>query len=639
MSGLTMYKQVGEPAAPDADNKVVFYVDDTGNPAVKYADGSTAKVLRDGDAFTTSEKPLLTYVATGYEGNDITVLIANYDDYMSGVEFGVKTQGGSASISKGTIVWTLPQLDVAGQVTLEVTAREFGKATSTSTATVDVELIPFNVSGLNITGLLEGAVDVKETPAVTAEIPVPSDGSYHHISSSWYVSEDGTKGNAVVKSEDDTVNLNSWTIPKGMSVGTDYKLWREVKIGNGELVFNLVSDKVTFTTAAQFNPWLGYNGTLNGQVVITNSGQTNLQRVVLMDDLNGLTVFSEPDNSDKSMLVPVSRTNILSNIWPPASEQPLGTELGTNNIIRKVSDTLAVCYHSYGNVNPKDGLVRFISRSSPIANDWVVSSPIPVNSGDSAYLYEVCVISETHLLCMYQFANDKNLYFKAVTRTSSATSDWTVGAQQTLVGNVYGSNASVAAVAVDELTFAFGFHTYETSGYKGKLLFATRPDTSSTTWTAGAVQNTADDYSVMHGVLLLNDTTVLCVDREDASTYVGRLVPFTRPDNTSNVWTRQPQIPLSNQKMSWSSLVKVREDTLLIAFQNNTSTPSYAVQTQVILKTGEGNLDWTAQDPVITQAKTTARMFMDAHGDTVLCAIVENQDTDQQGQLIPVIAA
>jgi hypothetical protein len=417
-----MYKQVGEPAAPDADNKVVFYVDETGNPAVKYADGSTDKVLRDGDAFTTSEKPVLTYLATGYEGNDITVLIANHDDYMSGVEFGVKAQGGTAVLSGGKVVWSLPQMDVAGDVTLEVTAREFGKATSTSTATVHVDLIPFNVAGLNITAPAAGAIDVKETADVTAGTPVASDPAYNHISTSWYVSPDGTKANAVASSIDDAINLNSWTITKGMAVATEYKLWREVKMGNGTNVFNIVSDKVTFTTADSFNPWPErVDGTLDGAVQALWDYDVREMDVAQLSETEALVFVYKW--ATQGVILRMTKASAEANVWNFAEELIVEADGGISapRITKIDGNTAALVYGD--NTNSYKATVGIIKRTNNTSAFSVDMLPA-FGTGNLTSAADIVVISELEFLvfAVDNTAGTRGLTMTPFTRNSTAES-------------------------------------------------------------------------------------------------------------------------------------------------------------------------------------------------------------------------
>ena len=615
---ITFHKEDGAAVAvPDADNKVTFFVDETGNPAVKHADGSSSKVLIDGDAFTTSDKPVLTYVANGYEGTDITVLIANYEDYMSGVEFGVKPQGGIAVLTGGTIIWSLPQMDVAGPVTLDVTAREFGKATSTSTATVNVDLIPFNTDGLDIISPTEGAVDVKETAPVTAGTPSASDPAYNHVSTSWYVSPDGSKVNAVAKSIDDTINLNSWTIAKGMAEGTDYKLWREIKMSNGEQVFTLISDKVSFTSADTFNPWPELDITLSGLLQQLNTVEGNYVTVSAADSQNVLIGY-QGDSSSLHFLsgqrAEGANTMAFSNVTP--------LQAGSSDNIESVClDELHGAFTYW-----KDMALRIaaVGRASSGANSWAVDydSELITTSGiqgphhtfkvdELSFMLIYCTLTETR--CAYvtkstvggtysvvsdiQIMNSSTTTFSGVAlnpenavvflKQSSSTgpgtagtpfvihlqralggTSWTPGDPSPIAGAI--NPAFVAACKISETEAGFWFH--DNPGERGLFIVGTKDSATATSFTFG---DPAYYKPAENRVGYVGEAVSPNPDTVAAATWIAvdhrSIIVFTRPAS-GTVWEEHPHVIVYPDSYTTTFDMDMLDENALVIIDRDATT-------------------------------------------------------------------
>ncbi|WP_415718282.1 hypothetical protein [Maridesulfovibrio sp.] len=563
---ITFHKEDGAAVAvPDADNKVTFFVDETGNPAVKHADGSSSKVLIDGDAFTTSEKPLLTYVANGYEGTDITVLIANYDDYMSGVEFGFKPQGGTIAVNEGTIIWTLPQLDVAGQLTLDVTAREFGKATSTSTATVDVALIPFNVAGLGITSPANDAVGVKETADVTADSPVSSDPAYNHISTSWYVSPDGTKANAVAKSVDDAINLNSWKIPKGMAEGTVYKLWREIKMSNGETVFTLVSDKVSFTTIAKFNAWLYWDGAGDGaSTTVETSIQIDEYILLIISATEVLSLAVSNTGAEGVRLKRLSRESEVSNLLTVdnAITVVAGTATNVCGVVIDENNIMVGYRNSTGH-----GRFKIVSKTGGV---WTAGDEQTLTDTSFSNPHLILVDANT-ILCTFEEATTSNIYVISITGSGAS---WTAGIEDFVVGYVLNKVALVRATAGEAL-----------------LLYGSSVggDTRGIPLTGSGASWSANNYFVIDAVTaasdidadMLSDGTVVCFSRDADG--LGSRINFLSKNGS---WTVTDTVNVPNAtSVAHHHIATVTDEAMLVSYNTSPAQDGYIT---VITKTDEG---------------------------------------------------
>ncbi len=629
---ITFHKEAGAAVAvPDADNKVTFFVDETGNPAVKHADGSSSKVLIDGDAFTTSEKPVLTYVANGYEGTDITVLIANYDDYMSGVEFGFKPQGGTIAVNKGAIIWTLPQLDVAGQVTLDVTAREFGKATSTSTATVDVALIPFNVAGLGITSPANDAVGVKETADVTADTPVSSDPAYNHISTSWYVSPDGTKANAVAKSVDDAINLNSWKIAKGMVEGTVYKLWREIKMSNGETVFTLVSDKISFTSAEAFNVWKDYTATLDSQI---NSFLADLPynlSLCKVSDTCFLTAFRLGSGLTLKCAA-LTRASAEAADFTAATPFDVSPVDVNNNGLSALAPMGLNSVLAFFDPEPNlDAAVacRLLAKGATEA-DWAVSgSGIPLSS--YGYIGDVKAAegNELGVPCIYKEERALNTYAAVVsdiTRPSNTSNVLTKN--ELFVGTENNPmNTAIVGMSENEIIFAY---SYGGPPFNVKLYSLSRADSSSAWGDAQLItsyESLAQSSQYLELVKMSADRFVLSYYEGDLSDDRVRGKVFNRVGGT---WTAGNEfLTKAGNDAVRPVLASPNEETVVVVYGTSNA------QAEVMVYDGT---DWWTGDPVTVFDSNTGQKAMRVDNQNSLALFFTKNLSPAAGNFKKIIA-
>lgn len=82
---------------------------------------------------------------------------------------------------------------------------------------------PWFVSKPVITSPSDGVIDVDETPIITTSVFNDNDGSDTHASTDWQIASDSGFSTIVVQSDNDSSNLESWTVPSGnLSVDTIY---------------------------------------------------------------------------------------------------------------------------------------------------------------------------------------------------------------------------------------------------------------------------------------------------------------------------------------------------------------------------------------------------------------------------------
>lgn len=628
MSGITLYTQEAEPATPDAPNKVVLFINDTGNPAVKYNDGTSAALLRDGDAYSTSVKPVLTYNATGYEGNDIVVTIANFNDYAPGVTFGLTPQDGSAAIDGDTITWTLPDVDVESDYTLDVTAREIGKATSTSTATVTVQLIPFTVTGLDITDPVDGAIDIVDNHVVTAGTPVASDPAYNHVSTSWYVMDGAT---VVASSIDDLVNKNSWQIPAELSVSTSYTVYRRVKMSNGTLIFNIKSAVNGFTTADTFNGWLDFDDTSSSTIATFLSDLPyNLSATKITDTCS--LASCRVGAALTQVGVALTRASAAAIDFTAASPFNVSTVNVNNNglsSVTRLTNDWALFFY-----DPDTGLdsavaVRAVAKGATEA-DWAASGS-GITLSDFGYTTNVQA-SELNTLgsgCIYKDERSAGVIRIVVSEISRPTSSSDVlSKDEIFVGSESNSDkTAIMSMSENEIIFAY---SYGGPPFAVKLYSATRPDSGSAWGTAQLLTS----YESLTNAPQYLELTKMSADRFVLSYYEGDLADdrvrgkvFNRVGET---WTAGNEfLTTSGSDAVRPKLTAPREDTVLIAY--GTSNISLEVHTY-------DGTDWTPGTAVQVFDGTTGQKDLVFLSENQVLAVFQKTTAPAQGDMKTLVA-
>lgn len=179
--------------------------------------------------------PTLSGLTSLYQGQLTTYQITNYDSstaYTASVDVGVLVNlTGDTLTYQAPAVNTLVTLTVNGRsVPVQVTDPWPLKPTVVATTTGTVS---------SATGIATGSAFAMIGGAAT------------HRQSDWQLASDANFTNLILTTQDDTINLTSWS-PRNLSFSTTYYVRARYRASN--LLYSEWSDAVQFTTAANYTP-------------------------------------------------------------------------------------------------------------------------------------------------------------------------------------------------------------------------------------------------------------------------------------------------------------------------------------------------------------------------------------------------
>lgn len=567
MSQIILRDTLVNPIAPTEANQKILFLDSNGRLNAKFSDDTVEKYMVLGEEPPAVVKPQLVGAATSYVNNDIVVTIVNYFEYAVGATWVVEIEGGTYTRVDDKITWHLPDLSVAGD--LKMTVRVGMWVYASSIFTTNVQLNPFTFSGLDVVTPATGAVDIKETPDVVANTATASDGTYLHISTDWYVSTDAAGSNIVASSLDDTVNKNTWKIPKGMTEDTVNYIWRRVKFSNGVLSFYGIGNKNSFTTSDTFNPWPEWDGTLDGAEIDISSGISN-PSICTVDETNAILFYIDTVNSGRAIATPINRA-VGSNIWTKGTDIIVSTSSCGDTSITAIDSTTVLCSFKDITDSNKSKIVC-IHRSSPEVTDWSKENELPTSTDSTSYS-NISRLSDTRAIIIY--GSGASPYYGTlveVQRVSTSTNIWTTGASKPLGAfrvdwtNVEGLGENSAMLVYKNAVSGFG-----------KAVFAHRPDTS-TAWTLEAEIPLSSTESSNGRTFLskIDDTHVAVLSQKDGYPYRCEAVTLSRSSDASNVWGHGTPKTLSLSAYP-SGLAMVLGNNVLCAYTTIGAIASYAV--------------------------------------------------------------
>ncbi|WP_320008457.1 hypothetical protein [Maridesulfovibrio sp.] len=549
--------------------------------------------------------PLLSGPDSAVERSVITLTIDDHSEELLN-EYELDVRGfGSAEVTGSTVVWTMGTVEADENHEIRISRRRLGEFVSEPAIhSVLVTDCPFTIDGLEITSLADGAVGVKETPTVTAGTATASDPAFSHISTSWFVSPDGTKANAVVSSIDDTVNKNSWKIPKGMAVNTVYKLWREVRMSNGALVYDIASSMISFTTAEAFNVWRDYTATLDSQI---NSFLADLPYNLSMckvSDTCFLTAFRLGSGLTLkcAALTRGSAEAVDFTAAAPFDVSPVDVNNnGLSALVPMGSNHVLSFFDPGGNLDAAVAC-RLLAKGATEA-DWAVSgSGIPLSSYGYVGSIKAAEGNELGVPCIYHEERAVNTYAIVVSSITRPTNTSNVLTKNELFVDILSSPSQTAIVDMSENEIIFAYSYYVNSSYNVKLYCLSRADSSSP-WGAAQLITTYESLAQSAQYLEL---IRMSADRFVLSYYEGDLADdrvrgkvFNR---VAGVWTAGNEF--LTKEGNWAVrpvLASPNEETVVVVYGIDNA------QAEVMVYDGT---DWWTGDPVTVFDSNTGQKAM-----------------------------
>jgi len=576
--------------------------------------------------------PLLSGPDTAVERSVITLTIDDHSEELLN-EYELDVRGfGSAEVSGSTVVWTMGTVEADENHEIRISRRRLGEFVSEPAIhSVLVTDCPFTIDGLEINSLADGAVGVKETPTVTAGTATASDAAFNHVSTSWFVSPDGTKAHAVVSSIDDIVNKNSWKIPKGMAVNTVYKLWREVRMSNGALVYDIASSMISFTSAEAFNVWKDYTAALDSQI---NSFLADLPynlSLCKVSDTCFLTAFrlgsgltlkcaaltrGSAEAADFSAATPFDVSPVDVNNNGLSALVPMGL----NSVLAFFDpdpnlDAAVAC--------------RLLAKGATEA-DWAVSgSGIPLSSYGYLGSVKAAEGNELGTPCIYREERSANTYRTVVsdiTRPSNTSNVLTK--KELFVGTENnGSETAIVGMSENEIIFAY---SYGGPPFNVKLYSLSRADSSSAWGDAQLItsyESLAQSAQYLELIKMSADRFVLSYYEGDLSDDRVRGKVFNR---VGGAWTAGNEfLTKAGNNAVRPVLASPNEETVVIVYGISNA------QAEVMVYDGT---DWWTGDPVTVFDSNTGQKAMRVDNQNSLAFFFTKNLSPAAGNFKKIIA-
>jgi hypothetical protein len=247
--------------------------------------------------------------------------------------------------------------------------------------------------------------------------------------------------------------------------------------------------------------------------VVINSVTTLFCSIAMADDTHAV-LFYRNGTTGYGEIVPISRTS-GSNTWTAGSPIAV-TSTGTLYCsIAMADDTHAVLF--YRNERTDYGEIVPISRTAG-SNTWSASSPVVINSVTTLYC-SIAMADDTHAVLFYR--NERTDYGEIIPISRTAGSNTWSASSPVVINSV---DTAYCSIAMADDTNAVLFYENNSSG-RGEIIPISRT-AGSNTWSASSPVAINSVETLYCSIARADDTNAVVFYRNESNLGFGTIIPI-----------------------------------------------------------------------------------------------------------------